>query len=169
MRTKQGSLWQSLKMDHNLSYRGPIWVIQKPNINFTDAATIFMKYTSPISPFFLIENQYQNLDSMWGHFHITCQYKNTWCNNQIFITYVSKKIPSTSIWSDSRLKDLSIESKNVRIRVQTRKLWSLKVGCLKGCRVTQLRARELLGRSNTRHFDPKPSWNSPFPPATISS
>ena len=91
MGSKQGSLWQSRKMDHNSSYRGPIWVIQNPNVKFTDAATISMKDTSPISPFFPIENQSQNLDSMWGHFHITCQYKNTRFNNQIFSKDVSTK------------------------------------------------------------------------------
>ena len=77
MGSKQGSLWQSRKMDHNSSYRGQIWVIQKPNINFTDANTISTKETSPISPFFLTENQSQNLDNMWGHFHITYQYNRT--------------------------------------------------------------------------------------------
>ena len=40
----------------------------------------------------------------------------------------------TGIWSDSRLKELSIESKNVRIRVWTRKIWSFKFGGLKVCR-----------------------------------
>ena len=37
------------------------------------------------------------------------------------------------IWSDYRLKDLSIESKNVRIGVRTREIWSCKVGGLKMC------------------------------------
>ena len=49
-------------------------MIQKPRIKFTDVATISMKETSPISQFFLTENQSKNMDSMWGHFHITCQY-----------------------------------------------------------------------------------------------
>ena len=40
-------------MDHNLSYRGPILVIQKPKINLSNKATISMKDTSPISPFSL--------------------------------------------------------------------------------------------------------------------
>ena len=44
-------------MDHNLSYRGPIWVIQNPNINFSDAVTNFMKDTSLISLFSMTENQ----------------------------------------------------------------------------------------------------------------
>ena len=35
-------------MDHNLSYRGPILVIQKLNIKFIDAATISMEDNSPI-------------------------------------------------------------------------------------------------------------------------
>ena len=52
-------------------------MIQKPNIKFTIVDTISIKDTSPISPFFSIENQSQNLDSMWGHFHITCQYNRT--------------------------------------------------------------------------------------------
>ena len=47
-------------MDYNLNCRGPIWVIQKPNIKFTDADTISMKNTSPNSLFFPIENQSQN-------------------------------------------------------------------------------------------------------------
>ena len=59
MGSKQGSLWQSRKMDHNLSYRGPIWVIQKPKINFTDANTIYKKETSQGSPFFLTEKKFQ--------------------------------------------------------------------------------------------------------------
>ena len=63
-RVKQGSLWQSFKMDHKLSYNGLIWVIQKPNIKFSDAATISMEDTSPVSLFFLTENQSQNLDNM---------------------------------------------------------------------------------------------------------
>ena len=50
-------------------------MIQKPNIKFTDVAIISMKDISPISPFFPTENQSQNLDSMWGHLYITCQYK----------------------------------------------------------------------------------------------
>ena len=41
-------------------------MIQKSNIKFTDVATISMKKTSPISSFVLIENQFQNQDSMWG-------------------------------------------------------------------------------------------------------
>ena len=52
-------------------------MLQKPRIKFIDAATISMKDTSPISPFFPIENQSQNLDSMLGHFHITCKYNRT--------------------------------------------------------------------------------------------
>ena len=49
---KQGNLWQSRKTDHNLGYRGPIWVIQKPNIKFSDRDTISLKDTSPNSHFF---------------------------------------------------------------------------------------------------------------------
>ena len=37
-------------------------------------------------------------------------------------------MPITSIWIDSKLKDLFIESKNVRIGIQTRKIWSSEVG-----------------------------------------
>ena len=40
-------------MDHNLSYRGPILVIQKPNIKFQDRAAISLKDISPNSHFFL--------------------------------------------------------------------------------------------------------------------
>ena len=49
-------------MDHNLSYRGPIWVIQKPHIKFSDRATISSKDTSPNSHFFSAENQSQGSD-----------------------------------------------------------------------------------------------------------
>ena len=52
VRPKQRSLWQSRKMDHNLSYRGSIWVIQKPKIKFSDRDTIYLKDASPNSPFF---------------------------------------------------------------------------------------------------------------------
>ena len=37
-------------------------------------------------------------------------------------------MPSSGIWLDSRLKYLSIESKNTKNRLQTRKLWSSEVG-----------------------------------------
>ena len=36
-------------------------------------------------------------------------------------------MPITIIFLDSRLKELSIESKNVQIRVRTRKIWSSEV------------------------------------------
>ena len=49
---KQGRLWQSRKTDHNLGYRDPILVIQKPNIKFSDIATISLKDTSINSLFF---------------------------------------------------------------------------------------------------------------------
>ena len=48
-----------------------------------------------------------------------------------------KQMSFTGIWLNSRLKELSIESKNVQIGVRTRKLWSSKVeavdshGCAK--------------------------------------
>ena len=48
-------MWQSRKMDHNLSYRGPIWEIQNTNIKFSDATTISIKDTSPISLFSMTE------------------------------------------------------------------------------------------------------------------
>ena len=51
VRPKQGSMCQSRKIDCNLGYRDPIWMIQKPNIKFTDAATIYMRGLSPNSPF----------------------------------------------------------------------------------------------------------------------
>ena len=51
-RPKQGSPWQSRKTDHNFGYRCLIWVIQNPNINFLNRATIYLKDTSPNSPFF---------------------------------------------------------------------------------------------------------------------
>ena len=54
---KQPKLQQSWAMDHNVSCRGPIWVIQKPNIKFTDAATTSMKDLSPNSLCFPIKNR----------------------------------------------------------------------------------------------------------------
>ena len=39
-------------------------------------------------------------------------------------------MPIPGIWLDSRLKEFFIESKNVRIRVQTRKIWWSEVGVL---------------------------------------
>ena len=51
-------------MDYNSSYKGLILVIQKSNIKFLDTSIISMGDTSPIFPFFLNENQFQNLDSM---------------------------------------------------------------------------------------------------------
>ena len=55
-------------MDHKLSYSGSIWVIKKPNINFSDRATISLKVTSPNSHFFLIKN----LDRRFGQNRATC-------------------------------------------------------------------------------------------------
>ena len=55
----QPKLWQSREMNYNLSYRGPILVIQKPNIKFTKESTTSMKNTSPNSICFPIENQSQ--------------------------------------------------------------------------------------------------------------
>ena len=52
VRPKQVSLWQSRKMDHNLSYRGLIWLIQKAKIKFSDISKSSMKDTSPNSHFF---------------------------------------------------------------------------------------------------------------------
>ena len=49
-----GSPWN--EMDHNLSFSGPILVIQKPNIKFTDAAKISMRNLSPNSLCFPTEN-----------------------------------------------------------------------------------------------------------------
>ena len=53
-------------MDHKLSYRGPILVIQKPNIKLSDRATSSLKDASPNSHFFPVENQSQNLNSRFG-------------------------------------------------------------------------------------------------------
>ena len=39
-------------MGHNLSYRGPIWVIQNPNIKFSDRNKSFLMDSSPNSLFF---------------------------------------------------------------------------------------------------------------------
>ena len=53
------------------------------------------------------------------------------CN---FRTYDKLNIVSSYIWMDSRLKVLSIESKNTQNGVQTKKLWSSEVGGLTLCR-----------------------------------
>ena len=135
MGSKQGSLWQSQKMDHNSSYKSPILVIQNLNINFTDANTISMKETSPISPFFPTEKSVPKSGQYVGSFshHMSIQY-NTWCNNQIFSKYVSTKChpPAYGQILDS---EISIESKDVKIGVRMRKIWSFKVGGLKECKV----------------------------------
>ena len=57
---KQDSLWKSQKIDHNLGYRCPIWVIQKPNIKFLDRAKISLKDTSPNSSFFYLKISLKN-------------------------------------------------------------------------------------------------------------
>ena len=41
-------------------------------------------------------------------------------------------MPINDIWIDSRLKELFIKSKNERIRVQTRKIWSSEVEVQQG-------------------------------------
>ena len=51
-----------------------------------------------------------------------------------FRTYYKLNIVSSYIWMDSRLKDLSIESKNTQNGVRTKKLWSSEVGWLILCR-----------------------------------
>ena len=45
-----------------------------------------------------------------------------------FSDIISIQIALNYIWIDSILKGISIESKNTRIGVRTRKLWSSKVG-----------------------------------------
>ena len=93
-----------------------------------------------------------------------------------FRTYYELNIVSTYTWMDSRLKGLSIESKNTQNGVWTKNLWSSEVGGLILCRgyaiawkPTQLRtrgctqprnsvdsthrrARELLSSSGTCQF-----------------
>ena len=49
--------------DRNLSCRGLIWVIQKPNIKFINAATNSMNNMSQNSLYFPTENQFKN----FGH------------------------------------------------------------------------------------------------------
>ena len=51
-----------------------------------------------------------------------------------FRTYYKLHIVSIYIWMDSRLKGLSIESKNTQNGVWTKKLWSFEVGGLTLCR-----------------------------------
>ena len=51
-----------------------------------------------------------------------------------FRTYYQLNIVSRYIWMDSRLKELSIESKNTQNGVWTKKLWSFEVGGLTLCR-----------------------------------
>ena len=52
----------------------------------------------------------------------------------LFQTYYKLNILSIYIWMDSRLKGLSIESKNTQNGVRTKKLWSSEVGGLTLCR-----------------------------------
>ena len=47
-----------------------------------------------------------------------------------FMTYYKLNIVASYIWMDSRLKGLSIESKNTQNGVRTKKLWSSEVGGL---------------------------------------
>ena len=51
-----------------------------------------------------------------------------------FRTYYKLNIVSSYIWMYSRLKGLSIESKNTQNEVRTKKLWSSEVGGLTLCR-----------------------------------
>ena len=51
-----------------------------------------------------------------------------------FRTYYKLNIVSSYIWMDSRLKGLSIESKNTQNGVRTKKLWWSEVGGLTLCR-----------------------------------
>ena len=51
-----------------------------------------------------------------------------------FWTYSKLKIVSSYIWMESRLKGLSIESKNTQNGVRTKKLLSSEVGRLTLCR-----------------------------------
>ena len=51
-----------------------------------------------------------------------------------FWTYYKLNIVSSYIWMDSRLKRLSIESKNTQNEVRKKKLWSSEVGGLTLCR-----------------------------------
>ena len=85
-------------------------MIQKPNINFTDAATISMKESSPIFQFFQTENQSQLRAECRVFF---TPHVNTWYNNQIFCNDVRKKWKLQEHGQFYILKDLSIESKNV--------------------------------------------------------
>ena len=62
--SKQGYSSLENEMDHKLSCRSPIWVIQRHNIKFTDTSTIYVKNSSPNSLNFPTENQSQILDSM---------------------------------------------------------------------------------------------------------
>ena len=65
-------------------------------------------------------------------------------------------MPLTRIWSDSRLKEISIESKNVQIGVRMRKIWLSKVEGLKVCRATQLRQILHNNIPKSRKFEAQP-------------
>ena len=47
-------------------------MIQKPKINFSDRATIYLKNTSPNSHFFPVEINPKNLDSRFGQNKAAC-------------------------------------------------------------------------------------------------
>ena len=59
-------------MDHNLSYKGSIWVIQNPNIKLSDRAIISLKDTSPNSHFFPIKISPKNYDSRFSQNRAAC-------------------------------------------------------------------------------------------------
>ena len=140
-------------MDHNSSYRGPIWVIKKPNINFIDASTISMKKTSSISIRKISPKIWIVCGVIFTSHVNTIEHLVKQSNFQYIFQH---QIPSTRIWSNSRLKDLSIESKNVRIGVRTKKIWSFKVGGLNGCRGYAITPKPMQFRTQGCSFEAQP-------------
>ena len=53
-------------------------MIQKPNIKFSDRATISLKDTSPNSPFFQPKINPKNLDSRFGQNRAACDSPRKW-------------------------------------------------------------------------------------------
>ena len=71
-------------------------------------------------------------------------------------------MPITSICLDLRLKELFIESKNTRIGVWTRKIWSFEVGehqephyCTNPCNSVPDGCRSILETPVNENFQPK--------------
>ena len=96
---KQFKLRKSREMDHDLGYRGQIWVIQKPNIKFIDASTTSMKDMSPKSLIFLIKNLSQGPASVQDQNRAAFSHSKIWPNSPL-----GKKHHHTGLRVENKLK-----------------------------------------------------------------